>query len=80
MEDEFDESEQECGPCARGGGLLLLALGFALGYMGGDLLTGGAITRMLFGAAPAGAGPAVSDNDGTEVTGEAEESAGDGES
>lgn len=72
MDDDFDEGG-ECGPCARGSGLLLLGLGLALCWMGGDLLTGGAFTRLVFGAARIdGPPPADNEPEGTAETGEAE--------
>jgi len=62
-----------CTACGRAGGLLLLGLAGLLGYMGMDLVTGGALTRLTLGALGAGAAaatvPADSDNEGQEVTG-----------
>lgn len=77
-DDEFDADDGECGPCARGGGLLLLGLGLALAWMGGDLLTGGAFTRTLFGAARIGAGVPPADN-GEPATDGAEGASGGGD-
>lgn len=77
MDDDFDEGG-ECGPCARGSGLLLMGLGLALCWMGSDLLTGGAFTRLVFGAARID-GPPPADNDTEEASGpgEAGDTAGD---
>lgn len=63
-----------CGPCQRAGGLLLLALGAGLIYMGADLVTGGALTRLVAGGLGAGLGaaaaarPGAADNEGAEVS------------
>lgn len=59
---EDEETEQGCGLCARGGGVLLATLGAALLYMGTDLVTGGGLTRALFGA-PAGPPAGAADNE-----------------
>ena len=50
---EDDGEAGGCGPCARGGGLLLLAVGLGLGWIGADLLTGGALTRLVTGGGAA---------------------------
>lgn len=69
---ETAEEQGECTLCIRAGGLLLLALGGALAWMGADLVTGGALTRMVLGGAFGGAAVAGSvagsDNEGEEVT------------
>lgn len=54
--DEYDDEGEArgCGPCAKGGGLLLLAVGLGLGWIGADLLTGGALTRLVTGGAAVG--------------------------
>lgn len=68
-----DDGGRGCTACGRAGGLLLLGLAGLLGYMGVDLVTGGALTRLTLGALGAGAAaaamPADSDNEGQEVTG-----------
>jgi hypothetical protein len=46
---EGDGEAGGCGPCARGGGLLLLAVGLGLSWIGADLVTGGALTRLVIG-------------------------------
>lgn len=74
------EPAEECGPCMRGGGLLLLTVGLGLAYMGADLVTGGALTRVIagglgIGAAAPAAAPA-SDNDDQEVAADADDTAG----
>jgi hypothetical protein len=79
---EFDvdagDEGGECGPCSRGSGLLLLGLGLALCWMGGDLLTGGAFTRLVFGAARIDAAPpADNETDGAGWAGEAGDTADD---
>lgn len=55
-DEEYDDDGETrgCGPCARGGGLLLLAVGLGLGWIGADLLTGGALTRLVTGGAAVG--------------------------
>lgn len=47
--------DEDCEECTGGGGrmagLLLLTIGAGAAYMGLDLLTGGAVTRLVAGAA-----------------------------
>jgi hypothetical protein len=83
-DDGYEGDDQAgCGACARGGGLLLLAVGLGLGLIGADLLTGGALTRLVTGggaAVIAGASAAsalADDDDEDDEAGEAGE-AGDG--
>jgi hypothetical protein len=54
-EDGYDDDGEpgRCGPCAKGGGLLLLAVGLGLSWIGADLLTGGALTRLVTGGGAA---------------------------
>lgn len=62
-EDDDDVSGGRCGPCAaRAGGLLLAVLGGGLLWMGADLLTGGAVTRAVFGGSVHAPGPLAADN------------------
>jgi hypothetical protein len=67
---EDDGEAGGCGPCARGGGLLLLVVGLGLGWIGADLLTGGALTRLVTGggaaviAASSAAGPLIDEDPG----------------
>lgn len=67
-----DDERGGCTACGRAGGLLLLGLAGLLGYMGLDLVTGGAVTRFIAGGigigAAAAAAAADSDNEGQEVT------------
>ena len=89
MDDQYQdgpEDDEECGPCSRGGGLLLLALGAGIAFMGADLLTGGALTRLLTGGLAGGlrgaaavAGTAAGHNEGSEP-GEAGEAEADADS
>jgi hypothetical protein len=71
-DDGYEGDDQAgCGPCARGGGLLLLAVGLGLGLIGADLLTGGALTRLVTGGgaaviAGASAASALADDDDDE--------------
>lgn len=68
-----DQDQGECTACARAGGLLLLGLAGILAWMGADLLTGGALTRLVAGGAAIGAAAAAAgaagDNEGQEVAG-----------
>lgn len=85
MDDDYDgydgDRAEGCGPCARGGGLLLLGVGLVLGFMGADLLTGGMLTGPLSGAARARAGayPADNEAEGASGAGEAGDTADDDE-
>lgn len=78
---DYGEPEEErCGPCMRGGGLLLLGLGGFLAWMGADLVTGGALTRLVTGGLAAGFGAASGalatwDDNEDEETGEPDDPA-----
>lgn len=62
--DNDGDDTGECGPCARGGGLLLAALGTLLLLMGLDLITGGLLTRAVTGGGSRpGPGPGPADNE-----------------
>lgn len=76
-EDDNDVSEGRCGPCtARAGGLLLAVLGGGLLWMGADLLSGGAVTRAVFGGSvPRGGAPLADNGDDDEQ--EAEDAGGE---
>lgn len=66
--------DEGCAPCARLRGLLLLTIGGALVWMGTDLITGGALTRAVFGApaVPGAPLPGNDDEDEDEVSAGAE--------
>jgi hypothetical protein len=71
-DDGGESGEGGCGPCARGGGVLLLAVGGALVWMGADLVTGGALTRLVAGGLGVGAAVAA-ETVGETAAGPAEE-------
>lgn len=62
MQTYEDEETEECRPCSRAGGLLLAGLGAALLFMGADLVSGGRLTGVLFGAARLQPVTSTSDN------------------
>ena len=67
-----DPDEGGCSWCEKGSGLILMAGAVGLLYIGLDLLTGGALSRLFVGGVTAAA-EAIDPGEGDDVVGQAAE-------